>query len=127
MSKPSSIACRHASIILGSANWTTSFPIRTTTAASRPSAPRFAGRRHGQIRHREEPEPEAEADNEPAMTITRAWQTALDFLDLDLDALDIGEVLEQMYQIKRAMKALFVTNEQRERVRAKYRAVRAMT
>jgi len=61
------------------------------------------------------------------MTITRAWQTALDFLDLDLDALDIGEALEQMYQIKRAMKALFVTNEQRERVRAKYRAIRAGT
>ncbi len=46
------------------------------------------------------------------MTITRAWQTVADFLDLDLDALDIGEALEPMYQIKRATKALFVTNQQ---------------
>lgn len=108
---------------------------------------------HGQIRHKEEPEPTP--DDEPAMTVTRAWETVADFIDLDLDTLDIGEALEQMYWIKRAVKRIeydlqHVTTtvlkpvakqvDQRkyrihkvvaktdslDRVRAKYRAVRSM-
>ena len=108
---------------------------------------------HGQIRHKEEPEPTP--DDEPAMTVTRAWETVADFMDLDLDALDIGEALEMMYWIKRAVKRIefdlqhvkttvlkpvarqvdqrkylihnvITKTDSLDRVRAKYRAVRSM-
>jgi len=80
---------------------------------------------HGQIRHQEEPEPLA--DNELApMKPMAAWETIADFLDLDLDAIDIGTALEYMFWIPRAVKAAQPKEEQIAKIRSKYRALRAM-
>lgn len=86
----------------------------------------FKDRWHGQIRQKEDTD--RSTDNEFVFTMTKAqaWEVLADFLDLDLDETDIGTALEAMLNIRKAVKLLFLSQNQLDTIRSKYRAVRAM-
>jgi hypothetical protein len=81
---------------------------------------------HGQLRHKEEPEPTADNELRP-MRPQEAWETIADFLMIDLETIDIGSALESFFWIKRAVKAIPLTDSQLSMIRSKYRAVRSAT
>jgi hypothetical protein len=81
---------------------------------------------HGQIRHREEPEPQADNELAPLRPMA-AWEIIADFMNLDLETTCIGDVLEASFWIKRAVKAVQLTDTQLNAIRAKYKGLRAMS
>jgi hypothetical protein len=82
---------------------------------------------HGQIRHKEEPPPELDEEDKP-MNLFRAWHIIADYMTINVEAIELSEHLDLKQQlIGPAVKFIkTLTEDVRNQIRAKYRAVRAM-